>query len=134
MSDALTEGAALEAEYDAAWAAGDVEALLALLAPDVVLVSPRGDVARGAAEVRTVFEGLFAGWAAGSVHTSTVLRVEPVTDDVLVLDGRARISGLASDAPGVGPDGALVHDFTDVLVRRRGRWRIAHVRAHAARG
>ena len=131
MSDPLGVGRALEAAYDRAWAVGDVGALLACLAPDVVLVSPRGDLARGHAAVRAVFEGLFAGWAAGTVHTSTVLRVEPVTDDVLLLDGLARVSGVEPGVAGADAAGEVEHAYTEVLVRRDGRWLIGHVRAHA---
>ena len=130
MTDALAVGRAIEAAYDRAWAAADVGGLLGCLTPDVLLVSPRGDVARGHDEVRAVFEGLFAGWAAGTVHTSTVLRVEPVADDVVVLDGAARLTGVGPDGPGVDADGVVEHGYTEVLVRRGDRWLIGHVRAY----
>ncbi len=119
----------VESDYDEAWGRGDVDGMLRCLTDDVVLVSPRGDVARGSGEVRALFEQLFAGWARGSSHRSTVLRVDLLTEDVAVLDGTARLSGLGPQAPGVGSDGTMVHGYTDVLLRRDGRWRIAHVRA-----
>ncbi|WP_299445496.1 SgcJ/EcaC family oxidoreductase [uncultured Phycicoccus sp.] len=119
----------VESDYDEAWGRGDVDGLLRCLTDDVVLVSPRGDVARGSAEARALLVELFAGWARGSSHRSTVLRVDLLTEDVAVLDGTARLSGLGPQAPGVDPDGSMVHGYTDVLVRRDGRWRIAHVRA-----
>lgn len=40
------EVVAVEGAYDRAWGSGDLDALLGCLTEDVVLVSPRGDVAR----------------------------------------------------------------------------------------
>ncbi|GGL25007.1 SgcJ/EcaC family oxidoreductase [Phycicoccus endophyticus] len=135
MTPAEEVARATEAAYDAAWNRADVDGLLSCLTDDAVLVNPSGEEARGRDQVRTVFEGLFAGWAAGSRHESRVVRADAVTDDVVVLDGVARLTGLGPDAPlAVGDDGVLVHEFTEVLVRRDGRWLLAHVRAHASRG
>jgi hypothetical protein len=44
--------------------------------------------------------------------------------DVAIVDGVARVTGL----PGTAPE--LTHAFTDVLVRRGGRWWISDVRAY----
>jgi uncharacterized protein (TIGR02246 family) len=114
----------LETAYDEAWRLGDVEAIVACLAEDAVIVNPRGGVARGHAEIRRELDSLFGGEFAGSKHTSKIVRVSFVSHDVAVLDGEAVVEPADSDAA------PLVHGFTDVLVRREGRWIIAHVRAY----
>lgn len=115
---------AVEAAYDAAWGAGDIDGLLDCLTEDAVLVNPRGAVARGHAEIRRELGGFLKGQAAGSKHSSVVSRVEFVTADVAVVDGAAVIEG--ADRSGM----SLIHGYTDVLVRRGGAWLIAHIRAY----
>lgn len=122
---------ASEAAYDAAWRAGDIQGLLACLTEDAVLVSPRGDVARGLAEIERELGGLLRGPARGSAHTSRIIRVEFVTDDVAVVDGEATVH-LAGEEESTGIP--LVHRFTDVLVRRSGTWAVAHIRAYVLAG
>jgi hypothetical protein len=60
--------------------------------------------------------------ARGSTHTSTIVRVEFVTNDVAVADGEARIETAAA---------TIRHAFTDVLVKTESEWRIAQTRAYA---
>src|SRR5512139_1781433 len=106
---------------------GDVEALVALLSPDAMIVTPYGNVARGRAEIQRLLQQFLAGPGRGSRHTSLVWGVEFVTDDVAVVDAEARIEGLG------GPDASqssIVHKFTDILVKKDFTWRIAHVRAY----
>jgi uncharacterized protein (TIGR02246 family) len=120
----------LEASYDAAWQRRDVDGLVECLTLDAVLVSPRGDVARGHHEIRVLLGAFLTGEALGSHHVSEVHRVEFVTDEVAVIDGEAHVVGL----PAGGGRHDLVHAFTDVVVRRDGRWLIAHVRAYDRHG
>jgi len=118
---------AVEQAYDASWNAGDVEALVALLWPDATIVTPYGNVARGRSEIQRLLQQFLAGPGRGSRHTSLVWGVEFVTDDVAVVDAEARIEGLS------GPDASqssIVHKFTDILARKDGVWKIAHVRAY----
>lgn len=119
---------AVEAEYDAAWQAGDIEGLLACLADDAVLVNPRNEMARGHAEIKRELEGVLNGLARGSRHTSLVSRLEFLTPDVAIVDGEAVV-----DIPGQGETAPqlLTHRFTDVLVKKGNRWKIAHVRAYS---
>lgn len=116
----------VEAAYDEAWRLGDLDALIQLMTSDVVLVNPRGAAACGLAEVRRDLGGFLSGEAAGSSHHSVIERVEFVTDEVAVVDGKATVTGV-----GEGDDRLeIAHGFTDVLVRTGGRWLIAHVRAY----
>jgi len=118
---------AVEQAYDAAWNAADVDALVALLSPDAMVVTPFGDVARGRAEIQHLLQQFLAGPGRGSHHISLVWGIAFVTDNVAVVDAEARIEGL------IGPDApqsSLVHKFTDILVKKDGKWRIAHVRAY----
>jgi uncharacterized protein (TIGR02246 family) len=119
----------VEELYDRAWQQGDVEALIACLTEDAVLVNPRGDLARGRVEIRRALGDFLAGEARGSRHLSEISRVEFVTDDVAVVDGEAHLTELGPVDSG-GPS-SMSHLFTDVLVRTGDGWAIAHVRAYA---
>ncbi|WP_374711255.1 SgcJ/EcaC family oxidoreductase [Caldilinea sp.] len=55
----------VEAAYDAAWQAGDVEAILACLTEDAVLINPRGDIARGRSQIRRELESVLRGSGPG---------------------------------------------------------------------
>lgn len=115
---------AVEAAYDAAWNAGDLAALLDLLTDDVVVINPYGEVVTGRDGVERSFSAIFEGAAKGSTHTSEIRAVHFVGPGVALVDAEAIISDFGSE-----PE-PLRHDFTDVLVRADGGWRIAHVRAY----
>jgi uncharacterized protein (TIGR02246 family) len=115
---------AVEAAYDEAWCAGDLDTLMECLSADAVLVNPRGEVAVGDEAIRQALGTFLAGEAKGSRHRSTLGRVAFVRDDVAVVDGHATISFGSSDE-------LFEHPFTDILVRSgEGRWVITHVRAY----
>jgi uncharacterized protein (TIGR02246 family) len=101
--------------------------VLACVEPDLVVVSPRGEVARGRTEFKALLVKFLAEEAGGTTHESTALRVVFVTDDVALFDGEAHISRPAS--PGQAPYSRR-HGFTDVLVRRKRTWRISQIRAY----
>jgi uncharacterized protein (TIGR02246 family) len=119
---------ALEAAYDAAWNAADLQALTAPFSPNATIVDPFGGVSTGRAEIERLLGTLLAGSGRGSTHAGRILGVRFVTDDVALADGEAVIEGLTA------PDGSalppIVHRFTDVLVRSGGGWRIAQIRAY----
>jgi uncharacterized protein (TIGR02246 family) len=115
---------AVEAACDAAWNEGDVDGLVRFFTEDAVLVNPHGEVAVGAAAIRDRLDAFLRDAARGSRHASRPVRTTFVTPDVAVVDGEARLDGLAGA-------GSIRHRFTDILVRRDGRWLIAHVRAYA---
>ena len=119
---------ALEADYDAAWGACDLNALIAAFTPGATVVDPFGGVSQGSAEIRRLLGDLLAGTGRGSSHASTILGVHFLSDDVALADGEAVIAGLATDDGGVLPP--LTHRFTDVVVRGADGWRIAQVRAY----
>ena len=126
-AEAEAEIRALEAAYDSAWNAGDVESLVSCLRPDAVLVNPRGEVAAGAEEIRQALGGFLRGEAAGSRHESELQAIRSVRSDVAVVDGRVVIRGGALGA-------GIEHHFTDVLVQEDGRWLISQVRAYLFEG
>lgn len=116
---------ALEAAYDAAWNKGDMDALLACFTDDAVIVDPRGGVTRGRDEIRHLLSTVIHPGSGDTTHNSEIVRVEFVTPEVALVDGRAHITGL----PEAQTAKSLVHRYTDVVVRRGGQWRIAQIRA-----
>jgi uncharacterized protein (TIGR02246 family) len=117
----------VEAAYDQAWQAGDLEGIVACLTKDAVLISPRGEVACGHQEIRKLIGEFLDGPAKGSTHTGNILRIYFVTDDVAVLDGEALIEGTESS----DLSSLKHHMFTDILVRSGDIWLIAQIRAYA---
>ena len=115
-----------EAAYDQAWQQGDIEGVMVCFTDNAGLISPRGDVAIGKAEIRTLLSKFLGGEARSTKHTSRITRISFVTDDVAVVDGEALIEGSenlsASDKH---------HSFTDILVRVGNVWYISQIRAHA---
>ncbi len=116
-----------EAAYDHAWQMGNVDAIVACITKDAVLISPRGDVACGHEEIRKLLGEFLGGPAKGSTHTGRIIRVNFVTDDVAVVDGEALIEGVEfADLSTLAH-----HRFTDVLVRSGDAWLISQIRAYA---
>lgn len=118
---------ALEAAYDEAWNRGDVDALLACMTDDAVIVDPLGKVSRGRDAIRARLAPLMGPIGDDSTHTSEIVRVEFVTPEVALVDGRAHIEHLVLEAGQAAAD--YFHRFTDVVVRREGQWKIAQIRA-----
>jgi uncharacterized protein (TIGR02246 family) len=118
---------ALEAAYDEAWNRGDVDALLACITNDALVVDPLGRVSRGRDEIRNLLAPLIGPTGGDSTHRSEIVRVELVTPDTAVVDGRAHIEGLVL-VPGETASDRF-HRFTDVVVRCEGQWKIAQIRA-----
>jgi uncharacterized protein (TIGR02246 family) len=119
---------ALEEAYDAAWNAGDVRSLVAAFTPDAVVVNPMGKRAQGQDEISRVLAEFLGGAAKGSWHTSVVLGIEFIGDDVALVDGEARLEGLRGTGEAKAPP--LVHRFTDLVVKSGGAWKVAQVRAY----
>ena len=64
----------------------------------------------------------------GSRHTSVVLGVEFISDDVALVDGEARPEGLSGAGDVLAP--SFVRRLSDVVLRRHGTCLIAQVRAY----
>ena len=118
---------ALEAAYDEAWNLGDIDRLLACMTEDALIVDPRGKVARGHGEIRRLLSPLVGPLGGRSTHNSRIVRVEFVTPNVALVDGRAHVEDLVLGEGQEPTD--LFHRFTDVVVRREGQWKIAQIRA-----
>lgn len=114
---------AIEASYDSAWSSADMAGLMSVLEPDVVIIDPMGGMSVGASAAQRLLQTFLSGAGLGSTHASRLKRVSFVSDDVALFDGEATIEGPNLPMP-------IVHDFTDVFVRREGQWRIAHIRAY----
>jgi uncharacterized protein (TIGR02246 family) len=114
-----------ETAYDQAWQQGDIEGIMACFTEDAVLISPRGDVAIGKEQVRSLLSGFLGSEARNTKHTSHITRISFVTDDVAVVDGEAFIEGSDSLSAAVKH-----HSFTDILVRTEDKWLISQIRAH----
>lgn len=127
LDDEEMELREIEAAYDAAWNRSDAKALAAPLAEDAVVVNPRGQVAVGRADFEAIMAKMLAGPFAGSTHHSTVRRVRFISADVAIVDGEARVTDIK------GADTSVEHAFTDIFVRRGGRWLISDVRAYVFR-
>lgn len=104
----------VEAENDQAWQAGDVEGIVTRLTKDAVVISPRGDLTCGHREIHDLFSEFLDGPATGSTHTSRIIWVNFVTDDMTLLDGEALIDGVEFD-----DESSIAHYMiTDSLARR----------------
>jgi uncharacterized protein (TIGR02246 family) len=115
----------VEAAYDSAWNAGDIESILRLLTDGVVIINPYGEMMTGRDAVKEFYVAIFHGDGKGSSHSSQIRSVHFVTSGVALVDAEAIISNFG---PGQEP---LRHSFTDVLVKTGDGWRIDHVRAYA---
>lgn len=112
----------LEQTYDAAWQAHDLDGLLACFLAEAVLVNPYGEAVEGHDQIRQELARVLEDPGLPDTHASTITRVALLTDEVALVDGEARLE--------TGGKASFSHHFTDVLVRRDGRWFVAHTRAY----
>ena len=117
---------ALEAEYDAAWNRGDIARIVGLYHSNAVVINPLGEVAVGRAAIQAALEGFLNGVARGSRHSTAVVSISYVREDVAVVDGEAQLQGVRNEA--LTP--TMLHRFTDIVVREEGRWFLSHTRAY----
>jgi uncharacterized protein (TIGR02246 family) len=112
--------------YDEAWNRGDVQALGSYLAPDVIIIDPRGDVTTGKAEFEKVITQLFRGSFKDSRHKTNIIRIHFPKKDVAVVDGEATLTALKS----FEGSRELTHRYTDVMVKEGDRWLISDTRTY----
>lgn len=117
----------LEAAYDSAWNTRDLDALIACLTHDAIIVDPRGVVSRGRDEIRQMLSPFVVSQKTISKHKTEIVSIDFVTPDVAVVEGRAQVEGIVIGQEQVAKD--VVHRFADIVVRREGQWRIARVQA-----
>ena len=116
-----------EAAYDLAWQQGDIEGIMVSFTDDAVLISPRGDVAAGKEQIRNLLSDFLQSEARNTKHTSRIIRISFVNDDVAVVDGEALIESSENLSASVRH-----HRFTDILVRTNNAWLISQIRAYAS--
>lgn len=85
----------LHREFEAAFNASDLNALLALYEPDAVLIPQPGVVARGLDEIGPALQQFLALGAQIVIDTKTVLTV----GDLAYLTNRWSLSGTGPDGP-----------------------------------
>lgn len=115
-----------EASYDSAWKQGNIENLMVCFTDDAVLISPRGDEAFGKKQIRDLFTNFLGQEGKSTKHTSRIIRISFVTNDVAIVDGEAFIEGAENLTTAV-----THHRFIDVLVRNGNVWLISQIRAFA---
>ena len=117
----------LEATYDSAWNTRNLDALIACLTHDAVIVDPRGVVSRGRDEIRQTLYPYVVSQETVSKHKTEIVSIDFVTPDVAVVDGQAHIERIVIGQERAAKD--FVHRFADIVIRREGQWRIARVQA-----
>jgi uncharacterized protein (TIGR02246 family) len=107
-----------------AFGAANTEALAAMFIDDCEVIDPDGNSTRGKAAVAEMY--------AASFQQSPGVKVEPkveeirfLTPDVVRAAGRSKLSSATGDA-------ADFTQFSALLVRLNGTWRIAEIREHGA--
>ena len=119
--------AALVAQEDAAWAAGDAAAFSAHVRDDIVFTNVVGMFAIGREPFETQHARIFATIYKGSRLTQKIAGLSFVRPDVAVLDTVTEVTGFAELPPGAGAvNGVLRTRLEQVLVRDDdGEWRVA---------
>lgn len=116
---------AVEKAYDTAWQNGNIEGIMECLTDNIVVVNPFGQSALGKIEFRRMLVEFLNGQGKNTKHTSIILRVDFINDNVAVVDGKAIIN----DSDNINKS-SVTHNFTDILVKRNETWAIAHIRAY----
>lgn len=112
----IREIEALEAAWDAAFAAKNATAYAANYTEDAELVNPAGVIFSGRDAIRALHAFLFGGLLAGSTRTSEVRRMVFLTGTKVMVDLDIALTGVA---PGV-----LRSRHKWIVVKDTGSWRI----------
>jgi uncharacterized protein (TIGR02246 family) len=105
--------------YTAALNSGNLDGVLARIAPDADFIDDGGKQFKGKAEIAEVFKQSLAG-LKGSKLTSTVTSLRLVKPDVAIVDGKAEITS---------PDGSTgTGRYTATWTKSGGQWLLSSVR------
>ena len=131
-------------DFTAAWNRHDAHAMAAAWTEDGTLVNPFGATASGRAAVEKLFEREQAGPFKQSRYEVLETKTQWVSDDVVLVDLNANISGITPPTPPApaepsaaapAPTAAaaamteLPHHVTWLLVKKDGHWQSAAARA-----
>ena len=115
-------------EFQAAWNKHDPKAMAAVMTPKGTLINPAGVMAKGREEVAKLVEHEHETMFKGSTYTIKEVVVHEVTDDLIVADVDATITGVKK------PDGTAAPDFDHhvvwVFVKTPGKWLAAAARPY----
>jgi len=102
-------------QFEAAFNAGDLEALLDLYTPDARLVTEPGHIVTGRAAIREALQGLFA--IKGRMKVETIFAIQ--AGDIALCRARWELNGAAPDGQQVAMTGK-----TSEIVQRQpnGQW------------
>jgi uncharacterized protein (TIGR02246 family) len=110
---------ALTRQYEEAFNKGDAKALAALHTEDAIRVGANGELAVGRAAIEKQLSSALAGPVKGAKLTLRPGRVQNVTSDVRIVEGRFETTGGSSPTPR--------GRYVNTLVRQGGQWRAASV-------
>jgi uncharacterized protein (TIGR02246 family) len=115
-------------QFQTAWTHNDVGKMTSIWTEDGTLINPMGVVAKGREAMTKLFVDEHAQMFKDTTYTITDIQTQWVTDDVVIADVSAKISGMH------GPDGAaaadLVHHVVWVFVKKDGNWLAAAARPY----
>ncbi len=112
--------------WDAAWNAGDANALAAWFVSDAEFINGRGQIASSAAQIRANHTVSLAGVFKGSHTHGTIRRITFLTGTTAVVDVDNDLTNYTSLPPGTVPTtpGVQSGRHKRVVVKRNGTWRV----------
>jgi uncharacterized protein (TIGR02246 family) len=116
--DAFTEG----------WNKHDPTAMAAVMTEDGTLINPAGMTAKGREEVAKLVGHEHETMFKGSTYTIKDVVMHEVTDDVIIADVTATITGVKKPDGSDAPD--FNHHVTWVFVKKPGHWLAAAARPY----
>jgi len=119
-------------EFKAAWNKDDAAGMAAVMTDDGTLINPAGVLAKGHDEIVKLLEREHATMFKESTYTISEVTIQSVTDDVVLADVTATITGVHR------PDGSAAPDFDHhvawVFVKKDGKWLGAAARPYQLLG
>ena len=110
FADAKADAKALAEMFEAGARAGDVERMVAIYAPDAVLMPPNMPTMMGTDAIRKFWSGMLQG---GKVELDLMAEDFVITDDVVVERGRYAVNAPVQDSG----------KYVIVLRKHEGKWR-----------